>query len=85
MQKYSQGISNKIKTLLPRNCYLLTANYEEFETLNDLNLNFIKNVFQSSPNQTHRKDNLYVHSRNTVKFGEKKLKMIRGSHKELIK
>ena len=69
---------------LMENQRLCTIAYEEFQTLNDLNLNFIKNVFQSFPNQTHRKYNLYVHSRNTVKFGEKKLKMIRGPHKELI-
>lgn len=40
---------------------------EAFMTLNnfyDLNPNFVKETFYYSPNLTHRKYNLYVHSQN---------------------
>ena len=45
--------------------------YEVFETSDDLNTNFMKEVFYHTPNLTLRKGNLYVHSRITVKFGNK--------------
>ena len=37
---------------------------EVCSTLNDLNPNFMKEIFYRSPSLTHRIDNLYVHSRN---------------------
>ena len=45
--------------------------YEVFETLNDLNPNFMNEMFYYTPNLTLRKSNLYVHSRDTVKFGKR--------------
>ena len=45
--------------------------YEVFETLNDLNPNFMNEMFYYTPNLTLRKRNLYVHSRDTVKFGNR--------------
>ena len=32
---------------------------EVFKSFNDLNSNFMKEIFHCSPNQTHRKDSLY--------------------------
>ena len=45
--------------------------YEIFKTLNDLNLNFTTKIFHRFLNLTYRKDNLYVHSQSTIKFGKK--------------
>ena len=39
-----------------------------FKTLIELNPNFMEEIFYRSPNLTHRKENLYVHSQNTIKF-----------------
>ena len=45
---------------------LLTMVYEIFKTRNNLNLAFMKNYFV-----THKKHNLYIHTQNTTKFGNK--------------
>ena len=41
-----------------------TAHKVVFKTLSDLNRNFMKEIFYHFPKLTHRKDNLYVHTRN---------------------
>ena len=48
---------------------LCTMVYEIFKTLNNLNPVFMKDIFHYSPNVTHKKHNLYIHTQNTTKFG----------------
>ena len=48
--------------------------YEIFLTLNNLNPVFMKDMFHCSPNVTHKKHNLYIHSQNTTKSGNKRLR-----------
>ena len=45
-----------------------------FKTLNNLNPVFMIDIFHYSPNVTHRKHNLYIHTQNATKFGDKKLR-----------
>ena len=47
---------------------LRTMVYEIFKTLNNLNPVFMKDIFHYSPNVTHEKHNLYIHTQNTTKF-----------------
>ena len=44
---------------------LRSTDYEVFKTLIDLNPNFMKEIFYLSPNLIHRKENIFVHSRNS--------------------
>ena len=53
---------------------LCTIVYEIFKTLNNLNPHFMKDIFHYSPNVTHKKHNLYIHTQNTTKFGNKSLR-----------
>ena len=46
---------------------------EIFKTLKYLNPVFMKDIFHYSPNVTHKKHNLYIHTQNTTKFGNKNL------------
>ena len=48
--------------------------YEIFKTLNNLNPVFMKNIFHYSPNVTGKKHNLYIHTQNITKFGNKSLR-----------
>ena len=48
--------------------------YEIFKTLNNLNPVFMKDIFHYSPNVTHKKHDLYIHTQNTTKFGNKSLR-----------
>ena len=48
--------------------------YEIFKTLNNLNPVFMKDIFHYSPNVTRKKHNLYIHTQNTTKFGNKSLR-----------
>ena len=48
--------------------------YEIFKTLNNLNPVFMKDIFHYSPNLTHKKHDLYIHSQNTTRFGNKSLR-----------
>ena len=47
--------------------------YEIFKTLNNLNPVFMQDIFHYSPNATRKKHNLYTHTQNTTKFGNKSL------------
>ena len=47
--------------------------YETLKTLNNLNPVFMKDVFHYSPHVTPKKHNLYIHTQNTTKFGNKSL------------
>ena len=47
---------------------------EIFKTLKYLNPVFMKDIFHYSPNVTHKKHNLYIHTQNTTKFGNKSLR-----------
>ena len=47
---------------------------EIFKTLNNLNPVFMKDIFHYSPNVTHKKHNLYIHTQNATKFGNKSLR-----------
>ena len=46
--------------------------YEIFKTQHNLNPIFMKYIFHYSPNLTHKKRNLYIHTHNTTRFGNKK-------------
>ena len=52
---------------------------EVFKTLNDLNPNFMKEIFYYLPHSTHRKHDIFVHSRKTAKYSDKSLKTL-GPH-----
>ena len=54
---------------------LRTMVYEIFKTLNNLNPVFVKDILHYSPNVTHKKRNLYIHTQNTAKFGNKSLRV----------
>ena len=49
--------------------------YKMFKTLNILNPVFMKDIFQYSPNVTHKKYNLYTHTQNTTKLGNKSFRV----------
>ena len=53
---------------------LRTSVYEIFKTLINLNPVFIKDIFHYSRNVTGKKHNLYIHTQNTTKFGNKSLR-----------
>ena len=53
---------------------LRTMVYAIFKTLNNLNPVFMKNIFHYSRNVTGTKHNLYIHTQNTTKFGNKSLR-----------
>ena len=48
--------------------------YEIFKTLNNLNPVFMKDISHYSPNLTHKRHNLYIHTQNTTRFGNKSLR-----------
>ena len=56
-----------------------TLAIEIFKTLNDINPNYMKEIFHLSPYVTHKKHDLYVHGKNTTKYGSHSLKAL-GSH-----
>ena len=53
---------------------LRTIFHEIFKTLNSLNPVSIKDIFNYSPYVTCKKHNLYIHTQNTTKFGNKSLR-----------
>ena len=48
--------------------------YAISKTLNNLNPVFMKDIFHSSPNVTHKKHNLYSRTQNTAMFENKSLR-----------
>ena len=58
---------------------LRTLALEVFKTVNNLNPDFMKDIFYLSPYQTHKKYDIFVHSRNTASFGDKSLRAL-GPH-----
>ena len=58
---------------------LHTLALEIFKTLNDLNPTFMKNIFNFSPQCTHKKHDIFVHRRKTANYGDKSLKSV-GPH-----
>ena len=48
--------------------------YEIFKTLNNLNPVFMKGIFHYSPNLTHKKHILTMHTQNKARFGNKNLR-----------
>ena len=48
--------------------------YEIFKTANRLNLVFMKDIVHYSRNVTRKKHNLYIHTQNTTKIGNKGLR-----------
>ena len=59
---------------------LCTFALEIFKVLNNLNPNFMKNIFNSSPYNTHRKHNIFVHSRSSSNYGDRSLRDL-GQHR----
>ena len=57
---------------------LKTLALEVFKTVNNLNPDFMKDIFYLSSYQTHKKY-IFVHSRNTASFGDKSLRAL-GPH-----
>ena len=58
---------------------LRTLALEIFKTVNNLNPDFMKDIFYYSPYNTHRKYDIFVYSRNTSSFGDKSLRAL-GPH-----
>ena len=52
---------------------------EIFIFLNKLNPNLMKDIFNFSPYSTHRKHDIFVHSRNTSNYGDRSLRAL-GPH-----
>ena len=59
---------------------LPTMVYEIFKTIKNLGSVFMKDIFHYSPNVTHKKHNLYIHTQNTTKFGNKSLGLLMQTH-----
>ena len=53
---------------------LRTMASEIFKSLNDLNPSFMKNLFNKRNNINRRKNNLIIHTRNSVTFGSNSLR-----------
>ena len=58
---------------------LRTLAIEIFKTLNNLNPIFLRDIFYFSPYKTHKKYDIFVHKRNTSKYGDKSLRAL-GPH-----
>ena len=58
---------------------LRTLATEIFKTLNDINPIYMKEMFYLSFHETHKKYNLFVHRRNTTKYGKNSLRVL-GPH-----
>ena len=58
---------------------LRTLALEIFKTVNNLNPDFMKDIFYYSPYNTHRKYDIFVYSRDTSSFGDKSLRAL-GPH-----
>ena len=58
---------------------LRTLATEIFEILNDINPNYMKEIFYLSPHETHKKYDLFVHCHNTTKYGNDSLRVL-GPH-----
>ena len=68
-------ISKKPSTEVKRLRILIT----NFQTLHDSNPGFMKYIFHYCQNKSHKKHNLYVHSRNTSRYGNSGLCAL-GAH-----
>ena len=55
---------------------LRTLPTEIFKTLNDINPNYMKEIFYLSSHETHKKYDLFVHSLNTTKYGNHSLRVL---------
>ena len=67
------------------NPFISTMVYKIFKTLNNLNPVFMKDIFHYSPNVTYENHNLYIHTQNTTKFGNKCLRLLVKTLPEYIK
>ena len=73
MNNYSELLQSSGSVSMQTQQLRSTAHKVIFKTLSDLNPNFMREIFYRYPKLTHRKDNLYVHTRNTIKFGNTSL------------
>ena len=55
---------------------LRTLATEIFKTINDINPNYKKEIFYLSFHETHKKYDLFVHRRNTTKYGNHSLRVL---------
>ena len=55
---------------------LRTHAFEIFKTLNSLNPTFMKDIFNFSPYRTHRKHDIFPHSRDTSNYGGRSLRAL---------
>ena len=60
---------------------LRTLALEIFDALNNLNPNFMKEIFYISPRNTHRKHDIFFQIRKTTKYGDNSLRAM-GPHLE---
>ena len=58
---------------------LRTFALEISKTLNNLNPNFMIDIFNFCPYSTHRKHDIFVHSPNTLNYGDRNLRAL-GPH-----
>ena len=70
---YAEQLSTSVSMETKGICRVV---YELFKPLNNLNAVFMKDIFHYSPNVTHEKHNLYIHTQNTTKFGNKSLRAL---------
>ena len=73
VSSYAELLEKSLSVLMETK-RLRTIVCEIFKTLNNLNPVFMKDIFHYSPNVTHKKHNLYIHTQNTTKFGNKSLR-----------
>ena len=55
---------------------LRTLALEIFKTFNNFNPNFMKDIFNFFPYSTHRKHDIFLHSRNTSNYGDRSLRTL---------
>ena len=75
-QSSYETLLQKSKTTTMEIKRLRTLAIEVYKTLNDLNPEFMKELFHNSELLNHRNHNLYVPHRNTVRFGDKSLRCL---------
>ena len=59
-----------------RETEIRTMTLEIFKSLNDLNSSFIKNLFKKRSNINRRKNDLIIHTPNSVTFGSNSLRCL---------
>ena len=72
VSNYNELLTKSSKSTMEVN-RLRTLALEIFRTINDLNPNYMKEIFKRSENSTHHRNNIAVNPHNTAKYGDKSL------------